>query len=85
MGDFTLTQAALLVDALARSEVKGAKEVLKSFVLHWMAVDSMHLAQPEDVAHLANAAVKLQLEATDQELAVLDGNLQVLASSSSLL
>ena len=61
VADFTVTQAALVADALQRLEATAGGEVLRAFVRHWLAVDLLSLAQPEDVAHLASAAVKLQL------------------------
>ncbi|CAJ1384571.1 unnamed protein product [Effrenium voratum] len=65
VGDFTMTQAALTVDALARcSEVTEdlARQAFRSFVDHWLRVGQLSFAECEDLARLASSAVRLQVE-----------------------
>ncbi|CAK9104067.1 unnamed protein product [Durusdinium trenchii] len=64
ISDFTVTQAALAVDALARCcpvTEDLATEAFRCFVQHWLSQGLLDEAEPEDLAHLANSAVKLKI------------------------
>ncbi|CAE8627713.1 unnamed protein product [Polarella glacialis] len=82
VADFTVTQAALVVDATARclQAVPQARSVFDAFAEHWLSTGMLEeLASPEDLAHLVQAAVRLEVIDNDElNLALAAGALRQL-------
>ncbi|CAE7817693.1 unnamed protein product [Symbiodinium sp. CCMP2456] len=81
IADYTITQAALLLDALARcSSVTAqlAPDLFGSFKRLWLSQGHLQeLAGPEDLAHLASSAVKLGIVQEEElNLALASAGLQ---------
>eukprot|EP00439_Symbiodinium_sp_Y106_P069104 s2345_g11.t2 len=80
-GDYTITQAALLLDAVARCTsvtAQLAPDLFRSFKRLWLSQGQLQeLAGPEDLAHLASSAVKLGIVQDEQfNLALASAGLQ---------
>ncbi|CAE7236243.1 hypothetical protein AK812_SmicGene17570 [Symbiodinium microadriaticum] len=83
IADYTITQAALLLDALARCSsgsvtAQLAPDLFRSFKRLWLSQGHLQeLAGPEDLAHLASSAVKLGIVQEEQfNLALASAGLQ---------